>query len=398
MSVAARGALRMVGPAVVACGTRSPNLTACLLLARMDARRAAAWLGLATAFAAVWGHGSAAMATAALGTVAAVGDVPRLMGARGNLLWFAERAMWPLLGTLSGASCRWLAADGSCAASGAAMAAAFLTAITMWIVRRSGMSAADATSVTLLIAAAAVAMAEFGGSTVAAGALWGGLALCVAAAVRFVPAVIWDEDRLPRAAGDMVPGGMVSRGLVRRVLGRGAMIVMLAAMACWLVLDPERAALASLLGTTLMVCLAVPAALLEDNGGAAWARLTRSAARSFAEKGPSLAGRGAGAVGRKKLIATRVDEPLGPRRQSVEVAVRHAAVLGWPALVAAAVMAASSTGPSPGLRVAAGIAGVAAGVLVVGVCCFSCRASRETAHAVALVLVAVAAVLAAACS
>ena len=178
------------------------------------------------------------------------------------------------------------------------------------------------------------------------------------AAVRFVPAVIWDEDRLPRAAGDMVPGGMVSRGLVRRVLGRGAMIVMLAAMACWLVLDPERAALASLLGTTLMVCLAVPAALLEDNGGAAWARLTRSAARSFAEKGASLSGRGAGAVGRKKLIATRVDEPLGPRRQSVEVAVRHAAVLGWPALVAAAVMAASSTGPSPGLRVEIGRAHV----------------------------------------
>jgi hypothetical protein len=339
------------------------------LFARTDARRPASWLMLLAAAVVAADVSSAgvtsgmvAFGAGAMLAVGAIGNLPlRACAALGRAsraprIWLVERATWPAVGVVVGAA---IASPCPGPQAGAAATGLAAAAATVFAVRRRGVAAADAASLTLVIAGIAGAAGAIGAAQidpVDGMPAWGvAVAIAVVAwiAAGFVAAVI---DWRRRAAAAWLHDAGPPR-MLRRWLTGVAMASALAAMTGWLFLDPSRAWLLPLLSVGWFVALAVPEAAL---------------------------GEGASDLGGRRRSRLR---------QSLAAIVTPAAILGWPAVVAAALGA----GGADGVRAAAVtvvVLAVAAATLAVIVWSLAARgATAETAQAVGL-SVALAAALA----
>lgn len=310
-----------------------------MLLANIDARQPAVWLALVMAAGAAAllpdampaGWPAPAVVATLLGAASAVmalGDAVDASGPAGiHSGWLAGRVAWPLLGWGVAATLRGCNALLACGWIGV-VAATLLVAM---LVRR-GALVADAASAAL-VAAGVSGAAGWWIDSMGTGTLPGST---VAAAVFMLVAVM---------AGAMIrPGASLRTGL-RRLLTAAGMSGALAGMAAWLFLAADRAALDIAASLAWFAALAVPAATLGDGVSHAvvWRRVERAA--------PRLAG------GRPRL-------PPGRTRDGVMAAVGHAALLGWPPLVAAAISAASPARSWPAVCVVLALA-AAAGLLLV---------------------------------
>jgi hypothetical protein len=389
------------------------------LLVGIDLRRPASWIALAMGGWLGWwsaayappGGGIVFLSAAAL-AVAAIGDLPLSVcgsaGRRLPLLWACERAVWPLVGAMLG-----IVAAGSevgpFVAVSTVMVSALLASVTTVTSRLSGAKAADAASLTLLLAAASVAVGGglvpwLGTSCVGAAAVW--LLLC---------GLGWIWSRSQRAAietflpathraghgGDVLHGdALPANGPLRQTLTRLAMIAALAAMAGWLVLEPagdsgsgsgpelpgqgsqwdgltqvHRAAMAwALFTATWFIGLAVPQATLQDGlaGAPGWERLFRTAAHV----------RDGAAARRLGIWSLRP----GPVRFAGGVALSQAAILGWPVLVCVVLSLPSPAAARLPLCIVIGLAVAAAVVTAVVALGAAVHASRETMFATALAI------------
>lgn len=341
------------------------------LMLRIAARRPASWLAAGMACGAAWAFGPfEAMAVAALAMQAAAGDLPPAGVPPAPAAWIASRIAWPLAGLVGGVGLR-LIADPLAAfvmlpAAGAAGLAMLATAVAAWAVRQRGeVTAADAVSLAMLTATASLTGGIAADSWLVAIVLWAVLGAIAAWLVHRIEQ--FSAAPLPRSGGDLVAGLMFQTPL-RRVLGRAAMVTMLAAMVGWLLLDPDQASRAAALAATLVICLALPLVAFQDGSGDA-------AACSWAA-----------------LLASTPVRQLAMRDTSTQLAaetvVRHAAILGWPSLVAAAVAAGSPAGPWPAILVVAVIAAAGGTVLAVTLICRRLGLARETIFAVAAAIVA----------
>jgi hypothetical protein len=400
----------------------------------IDRRRPASWITLAIGCWLGWwcstcaaADGGIAMLSAAVLSVAAIGDIPLavcLPADRGRQFlwgcaWACERAAWPLVGMTLGM----LAGGGGLASFGpeffgmlaAATAGALLAAVTTAAGRLAGgATAADAASLVLLLAAASAAAGSglasgLGGSGAGGGVAWlllGGLG--------------WAWSRSQRAAREtLLPGSpratqvaaadvlhadaLPANGPLRQTMTRLAMVAALAAMAGWLVLEPavdpgyggeqdhaglqgqweqlvqfQRAAVVWALFTAAwFIGLAVPQATLQDGmaGARDWDRLFRTTPRA----------RRSSAAWRPGLWAPR----LGPVRFAGGVSLTQAAVLGWPVLVCAVLSLPTPAAARLPLGIVIGLAVAAAVVTAVVWLSATVRASRETAFAAALAIMVV---------
>jgi hypothetical protein len=368
---------------------RSALLSAPVLL-RIDRRRAASWLSLVAAacglaclasLAAVAGLPVpvASLLVGAVLVVAAVGDLPigacRQPPATSSLavVWLVERAAWPVAGLISAAAALSVIGDTTDhwqRIVAPALVGAAAAATTLHLLRRSGANAADASSLTMTMAVAAAwvgwpadGVAAGFGNLFAAVAAWGAIGVLVRAIDRrwgsgweWLP----DVERQPRS--------------LRKLLTATAMIAALFGMVSWFFLDPSRAASFSAMAIALYVGLAVPEATLGDgvSDTVAWRRLHRSAA------GPASG-----------LVSVRP----GRGWTALVAAVSNAAILGWPPLVAAALLA----GRGGAAREAAGavLVLVLAAAVLVAIAWMSelLRAAADTAHAAAIAVAAVIAIV-----
>ncbi|MFO0424585.1 MAG: hypothetical protein ACK52C_13125 [Planctomycetia bacterium] len=330
------------------------------LFARTDARRPASWLMLLAAVpvAADASHagttsGMVALGAGALLAVGAIGNLPlRACAALGTasrapLVWLVERVAWPAVGLVLGAALAPPCPAPPAVAASIGLAAA---AATCFAVRRRGVPAADAASLALVMAGIAGAAGAIGAVQIAApvGRPASGVAPVIAMAAWIVAGLVAAGiDWRRRAAYAWLHDSGPPRTL-RLCLTAVAMASALAAMIGWLFLDPSRASLLPLLSAGWFVALAVPEAALGD-----------------------------GAIDPGGWRRPRV-------RQSLAAIVTPAAILGWPAVVAAALGAGGMTG----IRAAAVtivVLVVAAAVLAVIVWSLAVAgASAETAQAVAL--------------
>jgi hypothetical protein len=307
------------------------------------------------------------MAVVALATLAAAGDFSPPGMSRCDAGWFAARLGWPLAGMMIG-----LVATPTVAAP--ALSALLLTAVSLWTVRQAGAAAtidltpADTVSLGMVTAAAAVSVGSMADSWLLAAATW-------AVLLPVGPCVVWwlhdaADAPLPRATSDLVPS-LLSRVPIRRFLGRAAMVTMLAAMVGWLLLDPTQAGWAAALAVTWMLSLAAPVAAFRDGtkaaAGSPWDMVWRST------PGGRLLG-GGGSL-------------------AVETVIRHAAILGWPSLVAAAVAVGTPTGPWSALLVAASLLATAGLMIAVVVVCRGLSLSGDTVLAAVLTVAAAALLL-----
>jgi hypothetical protein len=381
----------------------------------VDARRPASWIGAACALATGWwlaARGSAeapgmvatgailggtAAALAALGDPPHSGSLPRCAMSRLAAAQRLSRSAWPLA-----------------AAAGAPLVGAPLwgvllmglaivgAVVALGIVARGGADAAEAIGATWLIAFTAAVAADLSvgpGSGFDAGASSGTgmpqdaashawvalsgqvLRLAAAATAGWIAALVavraWQAGEfglLERAVGETgaalgwpLAAGQVSRGLVV-----GAMLAALLGMAAWLFLDPAGRDRYAALAAATFVCVALPRATLAwgDQGGTARGRLLATAA------GPA----GSAAWGR------RLDRlcGLGFTGPEWRAPLAVAAIVGWPALVAAAVGGAAGGGRG-GLLWLVGMPVLWAVALAgVGVAVLRAGGARETAHAVAV--------------
>ncbi|MFM8705759.1 MAG: hypothetical protein ACKOHG_18275 [Planctomycetia bacterium] len=147
------------------------------LFARSDARRPASWLMLLAAvmvaadvsYAGVT-SGMVALGAGAVLAVGAIGNLPlRACAALGSasrapLVWLVERAAWPAVGLVLGAA---LAVPGPAPPAVAAATGLAAAAATVFAVRRRGVAAADAASLTLVIAGIAGAAGAIGAAQIA---------------------------------------------------------------------------------------------------------------------------------------------------------------------------------------------------------------------------------------
>jgi hypothetical protein len=230
----------------------------------------------------------------------------------------------------------------------AAAAGLVAAAATGYAVRRRGSPAADAGSLALVIAGIAGAAGAIGAAQIDSRPEIPGWSVAVAislAAWTVAGLVAAGIDWRRRAADAWLHDAGPPRTL-RLCLTAVAMASALAAMIGWLFLDPSRAALLPLLSVGWFVALAVPEAALGD--------------------GASDAG------GRRRW------------RQSLAAIVTPAAILGWPAVVAAA-LGAGGVGGIRAAVVTIVVLAVAAAVLAAVVWSLAALgASAETAQAVAL--------------
>jgi hypothetical protein len=311
-----------------------------LLLVRIDARRPAAWLTLAAAAAvgmlsaapfdagptpAVW----AVVVGAALG-MAALGDVtPQSSGAICDTVWCAERAAWPLVGWLAAAACLGAGGASACGAIGSVAGGAMYA-----LLCRRGLLAADAASVTLVVACCAGAAgwwadAMWPGRMPGAGVTIAGLG-GMAAAVWAVPGV----RELATVAS--------MRSSARHLLTAAAMMGAMAGMVGWLFLAAENAIFDLVASLAWFAALAVPSATMGDgvSHAAVWRRLERAAPRGRLRLGP------------------------GRTRDGVQAVVTTAAVVGWPPLVAAALAGGDAARSGAAWLVVSAVA--AAAILLLG--------------------------------
>jgi hypothetical protein len=347
------------------------SLRLACLFAQADARRPASWLMLAAAIlTACATTGMVAFGAGAVLAVGAIGNLPLRAcaalgrGSRAPLVWLVERVAWPAAGLVVGALFAPPSPGAPALAAAAGLAAA---AATCFAVRRRGSPAADAASLALVIAGISGAAGVTGAAQIASlpGIPEWAVAMAVAmaawiAAVFLAAGIDWRRQ----AAADWLHDSGPPRTL-RLWLTAVAMASALAAMIGWLFLDPSRASLLPVLSVGWFVALSVPEAALGDGAtdSDGWRRLWRSAAGVPAWWFPARSGR---------------------LRQSLAAIVTPAAILGWPALVAAALGA----GGAGGIRAAAVtvvVLVVAAAVLAAIVWALAaCGASAETAQAVAL--------------
>ena len=368
------------------------------------------------------------MLSAAVLAVAAIGDIPLavcLPADRGRQFlwgcaWACERAAWPLVGVMLGMMLGMLAAGGvrdsfepeSFGMLAAATAGALFAAITTVAGRLAGAKAADAASLTLLLAAVSAAagagLASWLGSSGAGGGvawlLLGGLGWAWSRSQRTaIEVVLPGSPRSGLVAGADVlhVDALPANGPLRQTLSRLAMVAALVAMAGWLMLEPgfdpaaegghepvgqqgqlgqlvlvHRAAVAWALFTAAwFIGLAVPQATLQDGmgGSRGWDRLFRTtpgAGRSGPAWWPGL-------------WAPRV----GPVRFAGGVALTQAAILGWPVLVCTVLSLPNPAAARLPLGIVIGLAAAAAVVSAIVWLGNAVHASRETLFAAALAIV-----------
>lgn len=342
-----------------------------LFCVRLDARRPASWLMLAAAaLAAGCTSGMVALGVGAVLAVGAIGELPISAcaslgrGSRAAAVWLVERAAWPVFGLALGAMAIPPAADAA-AGPWASLAGTVAASLTHFVVRRRGVPAADAGSLTLVLAglaAAAGATATAHGAfrqgwpMEAAAVVWALAAWAVAATTALV--IEWRR----RAASAWLPEAGPPR-MLRLWLTAIAMASALAAMVGWLFLDPSRSRLLPMLSAGWFVALAVPEATFGAGGAddAGWRRLWRSAA--------------GGAPWRPGGV--------GHVRHALSTAATTAAILGWPAVVAAALGGGSSVGVRAAAVTVLLLAAAAFVLIAVVGSCAAAGASAETAQAVA---------------
>jgi len=403
------------------------------LVTGIDLRRPASWIALASGLCAgwlcsVWTSadqsivGSSAMLLAAVAAVVAIGEPPvdlcrpTAAGSIGGWLWIwaSERAVWPLTGVMLAALV--VAGGDPQVIKLLAMAAlgTLLAVVTTVVGRLSGATAADAASLTLVLAAASAAVgvaidawltAIIPGAFVA-WLLFGLLAWAWSRSLAATP----DSVSAAMSHAEYGGGGDVLRldllpsaGGLRQILTMVAMGTALVAMAVWLVVEPageqnalgpgdlvdrgmrvltatQRAVAWWFCSAAWFVALAVPHATLRSGiaGATGWEKLFRTAA------GPSAAGQGV-------RWFLRIP-PLGSSRFAGGVALTQAAMLGWPVLVSAVLSLPTPAGARLPLGIVVGL-GLLAALLVAGVAIgFAMTASRETTFAASLALVVTAVV------
>lgn len=399
-------------PAAVAAWTAAAVRV--VLVARrclpVDARRPASWIGAACALATggwLGVHGSAAApaavaAVAILGgtaaAVAALGDPPRCES-------FAECAPSRLAAAQRLSRSAWpLAAAVGAPLVGAPLWGALLmvlavvgAVVALGIVARGGADAAEATGATWLVALLAVVAAGLGttvgqgagdlgmpthagghGSGPLAGqALWIGAAATAGWIAGLIAVRAWQASELGlferrvgetgAALGWPLAAGQVGRGLVV-----GAMLAALVGMAAWLFLDPAGRGRYAALAAATFVCVALPRATYAwgDRGGTARSRLLATAA------GPAVS----------SSWGRRLDRlcGLGFTGPEWRAPLAVAAIVGWPALVAAVVGGAAGGGRGGLLWLVCMPALWAVVLTAVGVAVLRAGGARETAHAVAV--------------
>jgi hypothetical protein len=373
----------------------------CVVAARRPASWIAALVAAAVPLCALWWSLPPApcFLAATLACLAAVGDVPTGLlppgGSRGSreiAHWTVARGLWPLVGLCTGA---FIAGRQAFIPAALAAAAGMAAAATYAISRSRGAKAADAAALVILSGGVATAASVMvpgseGTRAGAAGLAWigcGGLAWCWSAMHRRVGPLPTRSVTARRhrdgefTAIDPLP----SSGTMRQWLGRLAMLTVLAGMAAWLVTEPGglegaadagnwTAALSRVLPWAAatagwFLALAVPQALFQDGVGNAvhWRTLLRTAA-----------------AGERRGLR------LGASRFAAGVLLTHAAVLGWPPLVAAVLSLPSATASVPPAAIVVGLVVSAGAVAAVVFCCVRLAVSRETTFAF---LAAVASVL-----
>ena len=330
------------------------------VLVRCDARRPASWLacglaGAAVARLAATGTGVPAVAIAiACGgwaAAAAAGRPPRGLVpgmVRLDAAWWWERAAWPLVGCLAAAAGRRLWADDGAAIAvglaipvGLAIGVGVMTALAV-AAATCGATAADATSLGLVVAVAAAAAATQGRSAAEAlacslGAA-AGLAVLAWCGWQQGRGWAWHADEPARGAVSAAELGLAGGGL-RSALAALAMATSLAGMAVWYFLAPAAAAAGTIVALGWFTALAVPAVVLGPAGHVAWRRLVATTA------GPArIRPLGGPAGSSTQQTASSYDAPARIRRPvahagAAAVACGHAVVLGWPPLVAGLLLA-----------------------------------------------------------
>ena len=395
--------------------------------AGIDLRRPASWIACASGlfvgwWFAVWTTaddsivGSMAMLLTAVAVVAAIGEPPAdLCRPTGRssfgawlLVWAAERAAWPLFGVALGMA----VAGGYPAATGSLVMAALgavLAVVTMVVSRLSGAKAADAASLTLVMAAASAAAGVAIDLRLAV-VHWGAVAVWLLLGLlawAWSQALAANTDAVPtamnpaeyRGGGDVLHLDVLpAAGRLRQTLTMVAMGTALLAMAAWLVLDPapedigvgardpvaegggalplvQTAVAWAFFSAAWFIGLAVPQATLQDGiaGATGWERLFRTAA------GPA-----AGGLGLRRFI--RIPR-IGPGRFAGGVALTQAAILGWPAVVCTVLSLPTPAGARLPLGIVVGLglmAAIVTGSVALGVVA---KASRETRFAATLAIV-----------
>jgi hypothetical protein len=366
----------------------------------IDARRPASWLAAACGgFSAACAGGtcgslvregaatgwapapSLAIAAGTAAALAAIGDPPgATTRPRGDWRLLTavtlSRAAWPVVGAAVAAVA---GAPGAVAVPlGGAIVAAAATTV---VLRRAGADAAEAAGATLFATATASAVAAAappGLALPAAAAAWTAVVgTAVAWARGGARPAEWTGTELIEAIGWPAASGRLGGGLVA-----ASMIMALLGMAAWLFLAPERSAWYGGLTVACFVALAVPRATLAWGAvGAARRGLVLATAACPPPGGPRLARR------LDRLVGAGF---LGPEWR---VPLSAAAILGWPALVAAGVVGGGDAVDR--LRLVAALFAWAAGLVVGTALVLRAGASRETALAVALAVALVACGLAA---
>ena len=389
------------------------------LFMRVDARRLASWISLLITmvgsywlqFLAVNGSLSVgagmmgAMLVGTLSTAAAIGDVPigicQAYGGGGTtaaVIWVSERTAWPLTGILLAA-----AASGESTAvllAAAMLLASLLTAVTITKSRLLGARAADAGSLSLMMASAAIAAGYSVGACHAGNAAHEqNAAFTVASAVWCALCLVaWLWSRVSESSPELAAGSaargsygvlrhntLPTEGCLRRLLTGLSMGAALFGMVGWLFLSVNRAEFYCLLSVVLFICLAVPQATLLD--GCATMTALKDLFRSAAKiRSTGLLQR----LGLQRLGLQRLGlQRLGRPRFSYGVALSHAALLGWPPLVSAACMLQTQSRAWESAAIVVSVAAVATLLTIVTMLLPTALASEETAYAFMLLLVIV---------
>lgn len=389
------------------------------LFMRVDARRLASWISLLiTMVGSYWLQSLAvngslsigagmmgAMLVGTLSTAAAIGDVPigicQAYGGGGTtaaVIWVSERTAWPLTGILLAAAARGETTAVLLAA--AMLLASLLTAVTITKSRLLGARAADAGSLSLMMASAAIAAgysvgachagnaaSEQNAAFTVASAVW--CALCL---------VAWLWSRVSESSPELAAGSaargsygvlrhntLPTEGCLRRLLTGLSMGASLFGMVGWLFLSVNRAEFYCLLSVVLFICLAVPQATLLD--GCATMTALKDLFRSAAKiRSTGLLQR----LGLQRLGLQRLGlQRLGRPRFSYGVALSHAALLGWPPLVSAACMLQTQSRAWESAAIVVSVAAVATLLTIVTMLLPTALASEETVYAFMLLLVIV---------
>jgi len=333
------------------------------LLVRIDARRPASWLAL---LAAAGGLVSATQTptpvavalgwwAGTLAVVAALGELPNddQWSGMPTPPWLAGRLLWPLAGWGLGWWFIAIARGESAWPAGAALAAgivaggAAVRGSLAWEAR-----AADAASLALVLggiaaAGSLVVPANKSGEWCLPGAFLAWIAAAtISVAVAVSQSRLAPADRPTRRSADDPPALPVI-GPLRRRLNTSAMVAALLGMVGWLFLDPTRAADFHTMTMAWFVSLAVPLATLGDGvmHARAWSWLYRSTPVRFP-------------AARSTSVMLRFWRPqLGSDSFSSVTVVSLAAILAWPAVVAALILAGE---PAVAWRAASAVMSLAA--------------------------------------